>query len=97
MATQYSMLPVEEVEATSYWFTSRGPTPDGAMPTLCAPGGAIAPIPRHALQVLHLSGTQGRVLAVVAVAVAAAAVAATAAAAAAASSCHGGGGGEAVK
>ena len=50
MADQYSMLPAEEVEATCYWFTSRGPTPDGYMPTLCAPGGAIAPVPRHALQ-----------------------------------------------
>ena len=47
---QYSMLPAEEVDATSYWFTSRGPTPDGHMPTLCAPGGAIAPVPRHTLQ-----------------------------------------------
>ena len=51
MADQYSMLPAEEVAATSYWFTSRGPTPDGYLPTLCAPGGAIAPVPRHALQV----------------------------------------------
>ena len=50
MADQYSMLPAEEVAATSYWFTSRGPTPDGYLPTLCAPGGAIAPVPRHALQ-----------------------------------------------
>ena len=50
MADQYSMLPAEDVDATSYWFTSRGPTPDGFMPTLCAPGGAIAPVPRHTLQ-----------------------------------------------
>ena len=44
------MLPVEAVAGTSYSFTSRGPTPDGWMPTLCAPGGAIAPVPRHTLQ-----------------------------------------------
>ena len=50
MADQYSMLPSEAVAETCYWFTSRGPTPDGYMPTLCAPGGAIAPVPRHALQ-----------------------------------------------
>ena len=31
-------------------FSSRGPTPDGYLPTLCAPGGAIAPVPRHTLQ-----------------------------------------------
>ena len=50
MADQYAMLPVSEVAATSYSFSSRGPTPDGGMPTLCAPGGAIAPVPRHTLQ-----------------------------------------------
>ena len=38
------------VAPTSYSFSSRGPTPDGALPTLCAPGGAIAPVPRHTLQ-----------------------------------------------
>ena len=37
-------------QPTSYSFSSRGPTPDGFLPTLCAPGGAIAPIPRHCLQ-----------------------------------------------
>ena len=54
MAGQYSMLPptaaADEPEATSYSFSSRGPTPDGWLPTLCAPGGAIAPVPRHTLQ-----------------------------------------------
>ena len=45
----YSMLQ-EPVDATSYSFSSRGPTPDGYLPTLCAPGGAIAPVPRHTLQ-----------------------------------------------
>lgn len=49
MSDQYSMLP-ETVPDTSYSFTSRGPTPDGFFPTLCAPGGAIAPVPRHTLQ-----------------------------------------------
>jgi tripeptidyl-peptidase-2 len=34
----------------SYSFSSRGPTPDGRLPDICAPGGAIAPIPRHTLQ-----------------------------------------------
>merc|ERR1740138_1170929 len=38
------------VAGTSYIFSSRGPTPDGWIPTLCAPGGAIAPVPRHTLQ-----------------------------------------------
>ena len=51
MADQYSMLEGdEEVASTSYSFSSRGPTPDGYLPTLCAPGGAISPIPRHCLQ-----------------------------------------------
>ena len=36
---------------SSYDFTSRGPTPDGHYPDICAPGGAIAPVPRHTLQV----------------------------------------------
>ena len=57
MGDQYSMLPPsageEEPLPTSYSFSSRGPTPDGWLPTLCAPGGAIAPVPRHTLQV-HL-------------------------------------------
>merc|ERR1740138_783168 len=38
------------IAPTSYSFSSRGPTPDGWLPTLCAPGGAIAPVPRHTLQ-----------------------------------------------
>jgi len=66
MVDQYSTLPLVEntdgtnvdgmvkkapaLEGTSYYFSSRGPTPDGALPDLCAPGGAISPIPRHALQ-----------------------------------------------
>ena len=54
MSDQYSMLPPEEgsgsISETSYSFSSRGPTPDGFLPTLCAPGGAIAPVPRHTLQ-----------------------------------------------
>jgi len=54
MRDQYSTLPPtgeeEPLEGASYYFSSRGPTPDGAMPDLCAPGGAISPIPRHALQ-----------------------------------------------
>jgi len=48
MSEQYSMLP-GDVPAASYTFSSRGPTPDGWLPTLCAPGGAVAPIPRHML------------------------------------------------
>ena len=35
MRDQYSMLPAE-VADTSYSFSSRGPTPDGYLPTLCA-------------------------------------------------------------
>ena len=54
MAEQYSMLGPDaadgDVLPTSYSFSSRGPTPDGWLPTLCAPGGAIAPVPRHTLQ-----------------------------------------------
>ena len=53
MVDQYSTLPPEEqapLEGASYYFSSRGPTPDGMLPDICAPGGAIAPIPRHALQ-----------------------------------------------
>lgn len=51
---QYSTLPPLKdqppLQGASYYFSSRGPTPDGAMPDLCAPGGAIAPVPRHTLQ-----------------------------------------------
>jgi tripeptidyl-peptidase-2 len=43
-------LETEAQEGASYYFSSRGPSPDGYFPDLCAPGGAIAPIPRHALQ-----------------------------------------------
>jgi len=54
MTEQYSTLPPEggdsPLQSASYYFSSRGPTPDGAMPDICAPGGAIAPIPRHSLQ-----------------------------------------------
>jgi tripeptidyl-peptidase-2 len=55
MIDQYSTLPLsddsqQELQDASYYFSSRGPTPDGAFPDLCAPGGAIAPIPRHSLQ-----------------------------------------------
>ena len=55
MVEQYSTLPPTDDDApplrdSSYHFSSRGPTPDGRLPDLCAPGGAIAPIPRHALQ-----------------------------------------------
>ena len=53
-ADQYSTLPTTSAEdeplPTSYSFSSRGPTFDGWLPTLCAPGGAIAPVPRHTLQ-----------------------------------------------
>jgi tripeptidyl-peptidase-2 len=54
LVDQYSTLPSTDDEAplldASYHFSSRGPTPDGAMPDLCAPGGAIAPVPQHTLQ-----------------------------------------------
>ncbi|KAL1508071.1 hypothetical protein AB1Y20_007665 [Prymnesium parvum] len=50
MAEQYSMLPVAAVAGAAYSFSSRGPTHDGFLPSLCAPGGAIAPVPRHSLQ-----------------------------------------------
>ena len=43
MRDQYSMLPAE-VADTSYSFSSRGPTPDGYLPTLCAPGGASSKV-----------------------------------------------------
>jgi len=51
---QYSTLPPQDedspLKGASYYFSSRGPTPDGSLPDVCAPGGAISPIPRHALQ-----------------------------------------------
>jgi tripeptidyl-peptidase II len=59
MSDQYSTLiessgedenTSDELPGASYSFSSRGPTPDGLLPDLCAPGGAIAPIPRHTLQ-----------------------------------------------
>lgn len=64
MAEQYSTLPPLPEEGccegdgsppsglvgSSYYFSSRGPTPDGYMPDVCGPGGAISPVPRHALQ-----------------------------------------------
>ena len=54
MKEQYSTLPPHDdddpLEGASYYFSSRGPTPDGALPDICAPGGAISPIPRHSLQ-----------------------------------------------
>ncbi|VEU36565.1 unnamed protein product [Pseudo-nitzschia multistriata] len=52
MVDQYSTLPDgdEGLRDASYYFSSRGPTPDGLLPDICAPGGAISPIPRHALQ-----------------------------------------------
>jgi len=57
MVDQYSTLPApmegdgeEALRDASYYFSSRGPTPDGLFPDICAPGGAIAPIPRHSLQ-----------------------------------------------
>ena len=57
MVDQYSTLPApaegdgeESLRDASYYFSSRGPTPDGNLPDICAPGGAIAPIPRHTLQ-----------------------------------------------
>ncbi len=53
MKDQYSTLNCDEdepLEGASYYFSSRGPSPDGMNPDICAPGGAISPIPRHALQ-----------------------------------------------
>eukprot|EP00536_Pseudo-nitzschia_multiseries_P000066 jgi/Psemu1/321435/estExt_fgenesh1_pg.C_20050 len=52
MVDQYSTLPDgdEALRDASYYFSSRGPTPDGLLPDICAPGGAISPIPRHSLQ-----------------------------------------------
>ena len=54
MTEQYSTLPPQDesspLKGASYYFSSRGPTPDGLLPDICAPGGAIAPIPRHSLQ-----------------------------------------------
>jgi tripeptidyl-peptidase-2 len=54
MTEQYSTLPPEDEEsplqAASYYFSSRGPTPDGFLPDVCGPGGAIASVPRASLQ-----------------------------------------------
>ena len=54
MHEQYSTLPLQDgdqpLESGSYYFSSRGPSPDGYLPDICAPGGSIAPIPRHSLQ-----------------------------------------------
>eukprot|EP00986_Skeletonema_menzelii_P015272 scaffold11389_cov138-Skeletonema_menzelii.AAC.1 len=51
---QYSTLPPSSpdspLKASSYYFSSRGPTPDGFMPDVCGPGGAVAPVPRASLQ-----------------------------------------------
>jgi tripeptidyl-peptidase-2 len=51
---QYSTLPPENgdspLQGSSYYFSSRGPTPDGFLPDVCGPGGAVAPVPRAALQ-----------------------------------------------
>lgn len=50
---QYSTLPPagdSPLQSTSYYFSSRGPTPDGLLPDVCGPGGAVAPVPRAALQ-----------------------------------------------
>ena len=59
LVDQYSTLPLPTddddddtitLQDASYYFSSRGPTPDGAFPDICAPGGAIASIPRHTLR-----------------------------------------------
>ena len=54
MNEQYSTLPPQDgdqpLESGSYYFSSRGPSLDGYLPDICAPGGSIAPIPRHSLQ-----------------------------------------------
>jgi len=50
MEANYSMIDAGSAPASCYGFSSRGPTPDGWMPSICAPGGAIAPVPRHLLQ-----------------------------------------------
>ncbi|KAL7459659.1 hypothetical protein ACHAWC_011570 [Mediolabrus comicus] len=54
MIEQYSTLPPEDddapLEGASYYFSSRGPTPDGYLPDVCGPGGAVAPVPRASLQ-----------------------------------------------
>ena len=60
---QYSALPPDDEDApppvaSAYYFSSRGPTPDGHVPAIAAPGGAIAPVPRHTLQgKQHMHGT----------------------------------------
>jgi len=58
MTDQYSTLPLPDgadgdcsvLQGASYYFSSRGPTPDGYLPDVSGPGGAISPVPRHALQ-----------------------------------------------
>jgi tripeptidyl-peptidase-2 len=53
MTEQYSTLPPDDdkpLQATSYYFSSRGPTNDGLLADICGPGGAIAPVPRASLQ-----------------------------------------------
>ena len=52
---QYSTLPPQDgdspLQGSSYYFSSRGPSPDGlGGPDVCGPGGAVAPVPRAALQ-----------------------------------------------
>jgi len=50
---QYSTLPPSSdspLQGSSYYFSSRGPTPDGFLPDVCGPGGAVAPVPRASLQ-----------------------------------------------
>ena len=47
----YATLDADEMpDVSSCYFSSRGPTQDGVLPDLCAPGGALLPIPCHCLQ-----------------------------------------------